>query len=83
VRIEGEVTHPPQDLVLAHYHDPDGEDSFCHNSERSSLSVRLWTRPGAGAPWEQRADLTATHLGHAEWGQRTANPVVLRRIQPA
>ncbi len=83
VRIEGEVTHPPADLVLAHYHDPDGEDSFCHNSEHSSAAVRLWTRPDPGAPWDQKADLRATNLAHAEWGDRTANSAVLRRIQPA
>ena len=83
LRIEGEVTHPPEELVLAHYHDPDGEDSYCHNSERCSLAVRVWTRPRPGAPWDQAADLQATHLAHAEWGARAANPAVLRRIQPA
>lgn len=83
LRIEGEITHPPSDLVLAHYHDPDGEDSYCHNSERCSLALSVSVRSGPGAPWERRAELSATHLAHAEWGDRTANPAVLRRIQPA
>ncbi len=82
-RLEGEVTHPVEDLVQAHYHDPDGEDSYCHNSERSTMGVRLWTRPHRAAKWRRQAALVATNLAHAEWGDRSPNPNVLRHIHPA
>jgi hypothetical protein len=82
-RVEGEITHPVDALVLAEYHDPDGEPSFCHNSELATLRLRTELRDGRFSAWREGPLLTATGTAHAEWGARAANPSVRRRILPS
>ena len=81
--LAGEVTHPPERLLLAEYRDPDGEESFCHNSELVTVRLRTWLRDRPWQRWRRGPDLSATGLGHAEWGERAASPLVKRRILPA
>ena len=81
--LSGEVTHPPEGLLLAEYTDPDGEESFCHNSELATVRLRTWQRDRPWQRWRRGPDLAATGLGHAEWGDRSASPLVKRRLLPA
>ncbi len=81
--ISGEVTHPAADLLLAEYTDPDGEESFCHNSELASVRLRTWLRDRSLSRWRPGPELSASGMCHAEWGDRTASPLIRRRILPA
>jgi hypothetical protein len=73
-RIEGEFTCRPQDLVRAHYHDPDGEPSYCHNSCVGDLRLTLFRR--VHGRWRESAHLLAPRRGHFEIAGRTKDPAV-------
>ena len=74
-KIEGEFACRPDDMVTAHYHDPDGEPSFCANTIVGDLTIKLYRRSGLG--WREAAVLTAPRRGHFEVAGRTRDPEVV------
>lgn len=76
-RLEGEYTCRPEDMVVAPYEDPDGEPSFCSNTEVADLRLTLFERAGLGR-WRERAHLQAPGTGHFEVGSRERDPAVTK-----
>jgi hypothetical protein len=75
-RIEGEFSCRPEDMVTAHYHDPDGEPSYCANTCVGDLRVTLFRR--SGARWREAARLVAPRRGHFEVAGRDRDPAVTK-----
>ncbi len=75
-RVEGRYTCRPEDMVLAEYADPDGEPSFCANTEVADLEVRVYRRPGWLRRWVEQARLVAPRCGHFEVGGRAPDPAI-------
>jgi hypothetical protein len=66
-------------MVLTEYADPDGEPSFCHNTEVADLRVTVWRRSRLWKRWQEQARLNADKSGHFEVGSRTPDPAIVRR----
>ena len=47
-RVVGEVDAPRDSLVGVTYHDPDGEQAYCYNSEVASMRLSVWDRTSRG-----------------------------------
>lgn len=78
IRIEGEYTCNPDDMVVATYHDPDGEAAFCANTEIADLRLTVFERPHPLARWRETAHLVAPGTGHFEVGGRQRDVRVRR-----
>ncbi|MCA9678348.1 MAG: hypothetical protein H6709_02395 [Kofleriaceae bacterium] len=74
VKLEGEFSARPEDMVVAHYHDPDGAASYCANTEIGDLRMTVSRR--VGRRWREAARLVAPRRGHFEIGQRQRDPAV-------
>jgi hypothetical protein len=81
VRLEGEFTCRPEEMVVAEYHDPDGEPSFCANTEIADLRITVEQRDGLFGRFRERARLVAPRTGHFEVGGRDRDPAVTRSHQ--
>lgn len=68
-RVEGEYSCRPGDMVVAPYVDPDGEPSWCSNTEVADLRVTVFERRGPFG-WREHAQLLAPRCGHFEIGAR-------------
>ncbi len=68
--LEGIYQCQPEDMVVATYEDPDGELSYCSNTEVANLTVNLYERSGFRSRWRQIAELHAPGTGHFEVGSR-------------
>lgn len=76
VRVEGELTCRPEDMVLAPYFDPDGTEVFCANTEIGDAHVRVFRR--AGLAWREQRVLVGTRRAHFELGGRVRDPAITR-----
>ena len=79
IKIEGEMRCRPEDLIQTPYSDPDGEASFCHNSEVADASLTVWTRRSLRSRFKQLCRLTSHAAAHFEYGARTPDGHVTRR----
>ena len=77
-RLEGEFTCRPEDMVVAEYHDPDGEASFCSNSEVADLRITVDKRDGLFGRFREHARLAAPRAGHFEVGGRERDLAVVK-----
>jgi hypothetical protein len=70
-RIIGEVDAPRASLVGVTYHDPDGENAYCYNSEAASMRLTVWDKAARGrSGWRLRDTLDAPGRAHFEYAQR-------------
>jgi hypothetical protein len=76
VKIEGELTCTPDDMVNAPYVDPDGTELYCANTEIGSARVTVWKRDGVR--WREHRRLESRGRAHFEIGSRTRDPLVAR-----
>ncbi len=76
VRLEGEYSCRPEDMIVAQYHDPDGDPSYCSNTEVADLRVTVFKRVGWAGRWREHARLLAPRSGHFEIGTRQRDPAV-------
>ncbi|MDQ3341132.1 MAG: hypothetical protein M4D80_38755 [Myxococcota bacterium] len=76
VKIEGELTCAPDDMVNAPYLDPDGTEVFCCNTEIGDARVTVYKRSGLG--WKEFRRLEGRRRAHFEIGGRTRDPEVTR-----
>lgn len=74
-RIEGAFQCRPEDMVVARYEDPDGQPSFCSNTEVAYLEIMLYERSGLMG-WREHTRLVAPRTGHFEIGSRTRDPAI-------
>lgn len=79
VRIEGGYSCRPEDMVVAEYADPDGEPSYCANTEVADLWLRVHRRSGWLRRWVEQARIAAPECGHFEIGGRSADPAIRGR----
>jgi hypothetical protein len=79
IKIEGEMRCRPEDLIQTCYHDPDGEASFCHNTEVADASLTFWIRRAIGAPFKKVGRLTSRGTAHFEYAGRSPDGHVARR----
>lgn len=78
-RVEGEFRCRPEDLIQTPYEDPDGEASFCHNTEVANASLTVWTRRSATATFRKLARLTSLGCAHFEYAGRTPDGHLTRK----
>jgi hypothetical protein len=64
----------PAQMLVAPYLDPDGEPSYCANTEVGDARLTLFDRRGLS--WKQRLTLTSTGCAHFELGARTRDPEI-------
>ena len=76
IKIEGEMTCKPEDMVLAPYLDPDGTQVFCANTEIGDARVTIFRRAGLG--WRQVRTLEAKRRAHFEVAGRERDPAIGR-----
>ncbi|MBI5480101.1 MAG: hypothetical protein HY906_14640 [Deltaproteobacteria bacterium] len=82
LRVRGEFTASPDDMVVAEYTDPDGEAAFCHNTEVASLTMTIESRTWLSG-WRDEARLTAPRSAHFEHAARTPDASIRRRHRTA
>ena len=58
------------------YPDPDGDRTYCLNSEVGDLTLEVERRGGRFARWERVATLTSTGTTHVERASRERHPGV-------
>lgn len=75
-KIEGELSCAPTDLVRAHYHDPDGDERYCHFTALGDLRLTVSRR--VGGRWQVTDRLTATRRAAFEIGADRPDPAVTR-----
>jgi hypothetical protein len=79
-RLEGEYTCRPEDLVLTEYTDPDGEPSYCANTEVADLRVTVYRRTAISlSRFREAARLHAPGTGHFEVAGRSPDAAVTNR----
>jgi hypothetical protein len=80
VRLVGEYSCRPEDLVLAEYTDPDGEPSYCANTETADLRITVYRRTAISlSRFREALRLHAPGTGHFEVASRHPDPAVTRR----
>ncbi|MEZ4450914.1 MAG: tocopherol cyclase family protein [Nannocystaceae bacterium] len=75
VRLHGELTARPEDMVVAPYVDPDGERSYCANTEVGDGRIVVERREGGR--WIELAELRAAGTAHFELGGRARDPAIV------
>jgi hypothetical protein len=76
VKVEGELSCAPDDMVVAPYLDPDGTEVFCSNTEIGDARVTVLKRSGLG--WREHRTIEGKRRAHFELGGRTRDPAVVR-----
>jgi hypothetical protein len=61
-----------EELVGVTYHDPDGDEAYCYNSETASMRARVWDREEG--EWKLTRELRAPGRAHFEYAQREPVP---------
>lgn len=76
VRLDGELSCAPADVIRAHYHDPDGEERFCHFTALGDLRLTVSRR--VRGRWTEVDELRAPRRAAFEIAAPTADPAVTR-----
>ncbi len=78
-KIEIDYSCRPEDMLIAEYADPDGEASFCHNTECATAKLSIYQRSLPWQRFDKVRELFAHRTAHFEWGARTPDPSVSKR----
>jgi hypothetical protein len=76
VKVQGELSCAPDDMVAAPYVDPDGTELYCMNTEIGDARLTVYRR--AGLSWREHRTLEAKRRAHFELGGRVRDPAVTR-----
>lgn len=71
-RLVAQIRPVREQLVGVTYHDPDGREAYCYNSETASAQVELFER--TGRDWRLSERLASDGRCHFEFGTRTPLP---------
>jgi len=66
-KLVAHIEAPRASLVGVTYHDPDGEEAYCYNSEVSTMRLEVFDKDGGG--WALR-DTLVSERAHFEYAQR-------------
>jgi hypothetical protein len=69
-RIVVDVDADRDAMVGVTYHDPDGENAYCYNSETASARLHVWEYMGRSEGWKLMETLVAPRRAHFEYAQR-------------
>lgn len=70
-KLVARISAPMQSLVGVTYHDPDGREAYCYNSEAASMTLEVWDRTSRGnGGWKLRETLVSDGRAHFEHGLR-------------
>jgi hypothetical protein len=73
------VKPTPEQLVGVTYHDPDGREAYCYNSETASVQLEVLER--AGREWRVSQRLASAGRCHFEFGTRTPVPGIELQVR--
>ena len=73
-RIDVEVDAPRETLAGVTYHDPDGQEAYCYNSEVASMRIHVWEKDRSYHGFKPVASLVAPGRAHFEYAQREPVP---------
>lgn len=73
-KLIGEVDADREQLAGVTYHDPDGEEAYCYNSETASMRLHVFERARKVGGWAHLETLYAPGRAHYEYAQRTPIP---------
>ena len=76
VRLDGELSCQPADVIRAHYHDPDGAERFCHFTAVGDLRLTLSRR--VRGRWREVDELRAPRRAAFEIAAPHADPAITR-----
>ena len=71
-RLVGQVRPEPQQLAGVTYHDPDGREAYCYNTETATVQLEVSQRRGRA--WTVSQTLVSAGRCHFEFGTRTPIP---------
>nr|HEX4317708.1 hypothetical protein [Kofleriaceae bacterium] len=83
VKLEGELTCAPSQLIVAPYLDPDGTEVFCANTEIGDARIVESRRDVLGTRWHVHRTHTSAGRAHFEAGGRTRFATVTREHELA
>jgi hypothetical protein len=66
-------------MLMTEYTDPDGEPSYCHNTECADARIQIWRRSPFFGRFREHRTLTSHKLAHFEWAARAGDPMVKKR----
>ncbi len=73
LKVVGAVSARREQLVGVTYHDPDGQEAYCYNSETASVKLEVYERrPRTG--WAHAGTYISPDRCHFEYAQRTPVP---------
>jgi hypothetical protein len=75
-RLHGLASTRPEKMLQVEYPDPDGDKTFCINSEISDFKLTLEKRSGRLSKWKTVAELVSNGTTHFEIASRTKHPTI-------
>jgi len=79
--VKGEITCGDADMIRADYSDPDGEPSFCHNTEIARARLTFHRRKHILDGWSEIDTIESGRAAHVEFAGRAADPNVKNVVQ--
>jgi hypothetical protein len=74
MKVVGAVSARREQLAGVTYHDPDGEQVYCYNSETASVALEVYERRGRRGAWLPSGTYGSSGRCHFEYAQRTSVP---------
>jgi hypothetical protein len=74
LKVAGSVSARRDQLAGVTYHDPDGQEAYCYNSETASLELEVYERSGWRGAWSPAGTYRSQGRCHFEYAQRTPVP---------
>jgi hypothetical protein len=74
LKVVGSVSARREQLAGVTYHDPDGEEAYCYNSETASVRLDVHQRTRRGGEWRPAGTYESKGRCHFEYAQRTPVP---------
>lgn len=74
LKVVGSVSARREQLAGVTYHDPDGEEAYCYNSETASVALEVYERRGRRDAWAPSGTYASSGRCHFEYAQRTPVP---------